>query len=72
VLTLLRSEVEVGMITRTTLALAAGVFVFAFVLLAYGLYLIFGQLVIYAAAASVVVGLLVYLLDVLTTPKAPK
>ena len=60
------------MITLPVLALAAGLFVFAFVLLAYGLYLLFGQLVVFAAAAGVVAGLLVYLLDTLTTPKVPK
>jgi hypothetical protein len=72
VFTLLRSEIEVDVITLPVLALAAGLFVFTFVLLAYGLYLLFGQLVVFAAAAGVVAGLLVYLVDTLTTPKAPK
>jgi len=69
VLEILRREAEVGMINRITLAFAATVFAFAFILVAYGLYQLFGELVVYAAAASIVVGMLVYLIDALTTPK---
>lgn len=60
------------MINRVTLAFAATVFAFAFILVAYGLYQLFGELVVYAAAASIVVGMLVYLIDALTTPKPPQ
>jgi hypothetical protein len=51
---------------RITLTLGSIVFVFCFILLAQGLYLLFGDLVVYAAAAAIVVGALVYLADVLT------
>lgn len=51
---------------RITLSLGAIVFVFCFILLAQGLYLLFGDLVLYAAAAAVVAGCLVYLADALT------
>lgn len=57
-------------INRVTLAFAAAVFSFAFILVAYGLFLLFGNLVLYAGAASIVVGMLVYLIDALTTPKS--
>ena len=55
------------MINRVTIAFAAAMFVFAFILLAYGLYLIFGNLVLYAAAAAVVAGMFVYLVDAVTS-----
>jgi hypothetical protein len=54
-------------VTRSVIALAAAAFVFAFILLAYGMFQIFGNLVIYAAAAGVVVGMFIYLVDALTT-----
>lgn len=63
----LRRKEEVDMINRVTIAFAAAVFVFAFILLAYGLYLIFGNLVLYAAAAAVVAGMFVYLVDAVTS-----
>jgi hypothetical protein len=63
---LLRSETEVGM-NRSVIALAASVFVFAFILLAYGLYELVGNLSIYAACAAIVVGMFVYLVDALTS-----
>lgn len=69
VLEILRRKTEVGMINRVTLAFAGTMFAFAFILTAYGLYQLFGELVIYAAAASIVVGVLIYLFDALTTPK---
>ena len=52
--------------TRTLLALVAGLFVFCFVLLSYGLYLLFGMLVLYAAAAAVVSATLVFVVDMLS------
>jgi hypothetical protein len=63
----LRRKKEVDMINRVTIAFAAAVFIFAFILLAYGLYLVFGNLVLYAAAAGVVVGMFVYLVDAVTS-----
>ena len=55
-----------GSLNRVVTAFAAGLFVFAFIILAYGLWLLFGNLVIFAAAASVVIAVFVYLVDKLT------
>jgi hypothetical protein len=55
-----------GSLNRTVTAFAAGLFTFAFIIVAYGLWLLFGNLVIFAAAASVVIAVFVYLVDKLT------
>jgi len=52
---------------RSVIALATSVFVFAFILLAYGMYQLFGNLTIYAACAGIAVGMFVYLVDAITS-----
>jgi len=52
--------------TRGTLVLGTVVLVFCFILLAQGLYLLFGNLVLYAAAAAVIAGALVLLFDLMS------
>ena len=53
-------------VTRTLVAFVVGLVVFCAILLSYGLYLLFGMLVVYAAAAAAVAATVVFIVDVLS------
>lgn len=54
---------------RLMASLVVGLIFFTAIILGYGLYLLFGNLVIFAICAAVLAGVSVYLLDVITTEK---